>query len=103
MSYDGDADKIRPDLPKLLNECAGGRSDSEAGLMGLAAAEIERLRDGIQKVLDEGAPRTVAEPYADDGKPHKGDRCPHECFTWESFDACTDEYLALLLAPDKKG
>ncbi len=44
MSYDGDADKIIPDLPKLLNECAGVRSDSEAGLMGLAADEIERLR-----------------------------------------------------------
>ena len=65
-----------------------------------AADEIERLRAGIQKLLDEGAPRTVAEPYADDGKPHKGDRCPHGCYTWESCDACTDEYLAGLLAPD---
>ena len=65
-------------------------------------AEIERLRAGIQKLLDEGAPRTVAEPYADDGKPHKGDRCPHGCFTWESCDACTDEYLARLFAPDKE-
>ena len=63
-------------------------------------AENERLRAGIQKLLDEGAPRTVAEPYADDGKPHKGDRCPHGCYTWERCDACTDEYLAGLLAPD---
>ena len=52
MGYDGDVDKIRPDLPKLLNECAGVRSDSEAWLMGLAADEIERLRAVLKDIAN---------------------------------------------------
>lgn len=68
-----------------------------------AADEIARLRVGIKRVLEEGAPRMVAEPYADDRKPHRGDVCPHGSFTWESCDACTDEYLAGLLEGSEEG
>jgi hypothetical protein len=50
VTYGGDACKIIPDLPKLLNECAGVRSDSEAGLMGLAADAIERLTARIRQL-----------------------------------------------------
>ncbi len=59
--------------------------------------KISLLSDGIRKVIEKGAPRLVRVSYAADGMPHKGDRCPHLAYTWESCDACTVEYLASVL------
>jgi hypothetical protein len=62
------------------------------------SAMLKEAVEAVRRVLTEGAPRKVAVPYALDGSPHKADKCPHDAYTWESCDGCTDEFLAALLA-----
>ncbi len=72
MKYDGTVKKIIPDLPKLLKEVAGVRSDSEAALMGLAADEIdgleEDLRSAVEVAWNRGATEWVKMNYPKDAE-----------------------------------
>jgi len=56
-----------------------------------AAAEIERLRNGIKKVLNEGVQKTEG-PYSP-----KNNKCKHGRYGYEGCDNCTDEFLEELL------
>jgi hypothetical protein len=48
----GDVKKARADLPRLLKEASGVRSDSDAWLMALAADKIEGLDADLESAVE---------------------------------------------------
>lgn len=59
------------------------------------ADEIERLRDGVQRIIDGTYGR-------DKHFKTKHDTCPHGQFSWQSCDPCVDEYLSSLIDLEPK-
>ncbi|MCK1445388.1 hypothetical protein IVB43_23675 [Bradyrhizobium sp. 48] len=58
-----------------------------------AAAEIRRLRQGIQDYLDGD--------YGRDYFHTARDKCPHGLFRWESCENCIDAHFTKLLASEE--
>lgn len=73
--------------------CESQFSKGVAGNIEEAAAEIERLRKGIQDYLDGNYdhPRK----YRAQGPQTK---CPHGKLYWDACDGCIDDYFTKLLA-----
>lgn len=52
----------------------------------LAAVEEERTACAL--LIEEGFDRAVDDPYRDDGKPSKNDRCAHDRAMYEDCEQC---------------
>lgn len=66
-------------------------SGAELERLRAASNDADRLRDGIQRVIDGTYGREKHFKT-------KHDTCPHGQFSWQSCDPCVDEYLASLIA-----
>jgi hypothetical protein len=78
-------------LERLENYIPGENEDDVAIRITEAAAEIRRLRQGIEDYL--------AGDYGRDKYfPTKHHKCPHNLFRWEGCENCIDDYFKALLA-----
>lgn len=59
---------------------------------GLDPATIE----ACAKLIENGFPKVVGEPYRDDGKSSKNDKCPHGHWMYEDCEACVVDALRAL-------
>jgi len=45
------------------------------------------------KLIEEGFEKVVGEPYRDDGKPSKNDKCPHGRYMYEDCESCCSQAI----------
>lgn len=78
------------DLPTRLRVTADLYDHRTAGLMRDAADEIERLRKGIQDMLDGNYPHP---------RSYRPKQCPHGAEYWHECPSCNDAALQAILTP----
>lgn len=100
----GISDKVWKDARKragiLWNEMAKAHTSSredDIDFLALAISKaIEETYEECAALLEEGYDKEVDEPYRDDGKPSKNDRCEHDRAMYEDCELCAAKAIRRL-------